>query len=332
VASSDRARSVRAAFVAIAVGATITSSSCGDFERTNPFDPAVPVTLTIQGPDSSFAQFDTLRFTVTTDPVYDHDPPEWGIGPLRRIANDGRYEVGAIELFGGRSTKMPITVRIGPRTATKVVDVTFQPVTFRARICDTDAREIAFSALGNAGVVCTVVLDKRGGLIGRNLVDAPPFPLVARALDNSVVTVGQFVRAFTTVGNGSTAVVYTYGPLADTVTVTVRQEVAGLTPQPSSCSPNGIKLTVGQNVQLSAGAPGYDGNQRLVADQAEVQRVAASVRWSVVGFTPWNAPVVPASATSDGLVTAMGEGWATVLGTTVNAGRTISVYCFVNVT
>jgi len=93
VTGSERTRIGRAAVVIAALVSGMTASSCGEFTHNNPFDPAVPVTLTIHGPDSAFSQFDTLRFTVTTDPVYDYDDVEWLISGLQKIDNNGTWYI-----------------------------------------------------------------------------------------------------------------------------------------------------------------------------------------------------------------------------------------------
>lgn len=328
MAGSDRSRIGHWFGAAAAVAAMLLANSCTDFTRTNPFDPAVPVTLTVSGPDSTFSQFDTVKFTVKTDPAYDYDPPEWSLGGLLRLDNNGTYQVRDIASYGRRATQVTISVKIGPRTATKSVIVTFQPKALRVRNCSDGTRTVTFTALGPQSAVwlCTTVVDARGGVIVQD-ADAPPYTLVARVLDSSVVKGSS--RVLEPAGNGTTQVVYTYGPVSDTVTVSVQQKARWLTIAPSGiCS--GPPLSIGQSVQMTVGAPGRDANQVPLIDQTLAQREGQDMRWQVTWYDSTKPP--PLSITPLGLITtsAAGYTWISTTSSTNPVGIQ-SLACFVEV-
>jgi hypothetical protein len=312
MAGSER-KSIRRAtlfIVALVVGIT---ASCGDFVRNNPFDPAVPVTLTIKGPDSAFAQYDTLRFTVTTDPVYDYDDVEWQSGGLQKIDNNGTYQVAAISVYNGRATTVPITVRIGTRTATKNVYIDFKPVGFSARFCGDVGRAVLLNGartaildwIGEYVDVCINSLDARGGII----TSYPSSQAQVRSLDTTVAKSGTY-GTLTAVGNGTTGVVFTYGSFVDTVTVTVRQSVGYMTATPSACVPPpaspSMTLALGDTLRLKLGAPAYDVGGTAITDPATIQQAIATATWAQYPFQG----DVPIGITSDGLVTATTRGYA----------------------
>jgi hypothetical protein len=313
MAVSELKRIGRAAFVAFAVAVGIAASSCGEYVRNNPFDPAVPVTLTIHGPDSAFAQFDTLRFTVTTDPVYDYDDVQWESGGLQKIDNNGMYQVGPTSVFGGRATTVPVTVRIGTRTATKNVYINFKPVGFSARFCGDVGRAVLLDGgrtaildwIGESVNVCANILDARGGIITTSLSPQS----AARPLDTTIVKLGTY-GTLAAVGNGTTGVVFTNGSLVDTVKVTVRQSAYRLTVTPSACMPPPFTptmvMTLGDTLRLTLGPPAYDVGGTQITDAAIIQQAVASAMW---GPDPFQGAVA-IGVTSDGLVTATTRGLA----------------------
>src|SRR5437870_5605764 len=65
---------------------------CTDFARTNPFDPAVPLTLTIVGPDTIRSALDTVRYVVRADPAVDFPEADWQTSsPMVKIGPGGTY-------------------------------------------------------------------------------------------------------------------------------------------------------------------------------------------------------------------------------------------------
>jgi hypothetical protein len=291
---------------ALALG--VTTTSCGEFVRNNPFDPAVPVKITIQGPDSAFAQFDTLRFTLTTDPVYDYAGlVEWQIGGLQRIDNNGTYQVGPIANYSGQPTRVSVTARIGSRTASKDVDIVFKPAGFAVHFCSDGSHTATFSAIGQRANLCASVLDARGGVI--STTQNPPLP--SRSLDTTVVQVDTLYASITAVGNGTTSVIFNYGSFMDSVRVTVRQAVGTLTVSPAACgskqyAPTPMPMAFGDTLRLTLGMPAYDVGGRPITDPAIVQQAIADVVWGPYPFMN----DVPIDITSDGLVTATTRGFA----------------------
>ena len=78
MAASDPVRARRVAVCVALIGAVaVADCGGGEYVHSNPFDPVVPVTLRIEGPDKTVAQFDTVRFKVVTDPVYDYGSAVW---------------------------------------------------------------------------------------------------------------------------------------------------------------------------------------------------------------------------------------------------------------
>jgi hypothetical protein len=336
VVASERTRHRRGALLAITVLLTISVSDCGEFAHTNPFDPAVPVNVTITGPDSAFAQFDTLHFALTTDPAYDYADVQWEMSGLQRIDNSGTYRVGAIENYAAKPITVTVTARVDSRTASKTVNVVFRPAVFRARNCVDDSRSLTLDALADFIFVCTAAYDRHGGFIGKN-VEIAPDQLVEQSLDTTIVKRSPSARIYTTVGNGTTSLVFKYGALADTMQVTVRQAVRGLTlVSPANCySGLGVPLSVGQQVQLSIGAPARDRNGYVVTDPVLVQRAVADMSWSLIAYRRYDGtipPIPPVSVTPEGLVTAKGDGLATLAASPSTSGSTVySVLCYVDV-
>lgn len=335
MAGSERTRFGRGALLAAALLSAMSASDCGEFAHTNPFDPAVPVTLSIAGPDSAFAQFDTVHFTVSSDPSYDYAEVIWG-GGLQRIDDKGTYRVPPIEGSAGKPFKATITVQVDSRVVTKTVDVVFRPAVFRARNCADDSRQVTVDAIGEAIIICTFAYDAHGGFIGRN-VEIAPDKLIERSLDTTIVKPSPFPRGYTSVGNGTTSLVFKYGALADTVQVTVRQVMQSLTlVSPTGCTgANPLNLAVGQQIQLSLGGPARDRNGYVIDDPVAMQRAVADMRWSLREYRRDDGtipPIPPVSVTPGGSVTAMGDGFALLVADPSTSGSTVwSVFCYLNV-
>lgn len=316
VTGSERTRIGRAAVVIAALVSGMTASSCGEFTHNNPFDPAVPVTLTVHGPDSAFSQFDTLRFTVTTDPVYDYDDVEWLISGLQKIDNNGTYQVGPIQNYSGQPARVAVSVRIGSRTASKDVNLVFKPAGASASFCrslpgnafllDT-ARSKALAWIGQSQEVCTNVVDAHGGVIStsRQLSSS------ARSLDTTVARITPVSATIVAAGNGTTGIVLTNGARVDTLMVTVRQVVTSLTVTPAACVPSSgvaMVMALGDTLRLTLGAPAYDLGRTQVTDPAIIQQAVAAATWGPYPFQG----AVPIGVTTDGLVTATTRGYAWV--------------------
>lgn len=311
---SKRARMSAAAIVALASG--ILASSCGEFVRNNPFDPAVPVKLTVQGPDSAFAQFDTLHFTLTTDPVYDYAGlVEWQISGLQKVDNNGTYQVGPIGTYSGQPARVAVSVRIGSRTASKDVNIVFKAVGTSASFCRSlpggsflldSARAKVLDWIGQSVEVCANTVDAHGGIIAT----ARQLSSSARSLDTTVATINPFGTTIVAAGNGTTGIVLTNGTRVDTLRVTVRQAVRYITVSPAACAPPpgqpGMTVALGDTVRLSLGPPAYDLGRTPITDPAIIQSAIAQAQW---GQDP-NYGGVPISVTTDGLVKATTRGYA----------------------
>ena len=305
MAGSERSGFRRGALLVAALLAAMSASNCGEFARTNPFDPAVPVTVTVTGPDSAFGQFDTLHFAFTTDPAYDHGLVEWQLSGLQKLDNNGAYRVGPIENYSGKPVTVTVKVTVDSRTGSKLVSVVFPPAGLRVRTCQTNAREVTFASLTQWVDLCVSVVDVRGGVISMNAENPPA---TARVIDPTVASTG--FRRVTAVGNGTTAVVYNFGALADTFTVTVKQVVASLTVSPTRCTGSSadppVVMNVGDTLRLALSAPAYDLWSQPVTDPATIQRAIQDARWGLV--TPSGA----ISVTPDGLVKALAPGFVRV--------------------
>jgi hypothetical protein len=54
------------------------SVACGNpYQRTNPYDPAVGVRITVQGPDSLFSSFEQGTYSAQTDPAFPDSAIHW---------------------------------------------------------------------------------------------------------------------------------------------------------------------------------------------------------------------------------------------------------------
>ncbi len=55
----------------------ILALACGDYARTNPYDAAVPVSITIAGPDTLFSLGEQGHYTAQSSPVFPDSAIEW---------------------------------------------------------------------------------------------------------------------------------------------------------------------------------------------------------------------------------------------------------------
>jgi hypothetical protein len=292
MAASDHVRARRVAItLALLCSPALVDCGGGEFVRSNPFDPVVPVSLRIEGPDKTVAQFDTVRFKVTTDPAYDHDSAVWSVtGVLEKLDENGTFRAPRIGQYSG---PVQVTATIGPRKAQATIMVTYQPASFRMRGCADSSRTIEISALDTIAQACATVYDARGGVIS---VWGIPIPIVATPLDTSIATTPNAAQV-RSVRNGTTRVVYSFNGVLDTLSVVVRQRVTSMTISPSSCSDKSLIMPLGSTLQLKVGAPAFDATGNPVTDSTEIQNAIATARWGT------NSSYV--SITSGGLVTAV---------------------------
>ena len=300
MAASDRVRTGRKAGL-VAIVCAVALVDCGDFVRTNPFDPSVPVTLRIDGPTQTVAQFDTVRFTVTTTPEYDHEPAVWSVtgGFLEKLDENGTFRAPRIGVYSGPAQ---VTARIATRSTFTSVQVTYKPASFRMFSCDDSSRTIAVSSLDATANACGTAYDAHGGVL--NTYGAPAVtPLVATSLDATTVAIGVQPTQVRSIRNGTTKVVYSWNGMTDTLAVAVRQKVATLKVTPAACGDADVRLrmTLGSTAQLSLGPEAYDSTGHPVTDTVAVQAAVSLARWySSRGLVTISA---------DGIVTSYFQGY-----------------------
>ena len=65
----------------------VASVACGDpYLRTNPYDPAFDVTITVQGPDTIFSSFEQATYTAQTTPSFPDSAIHWTVAEARTDA------------------------------------------------------------------------------------------------------------------------------------------------------------------------------------------------------------------------------------------------------
>jgi hypothetical protein len=67
---------IHAAIAAMPLAAA--ALACGDYAHTNPYDPAVPVTIVISGPDTLFSYEQVAYYTAATMPAFADTALRWG--------------------------------------------------------------------------------------------------------------------------------------------------------------------------------------------------------------------------------------------------------------
>jgi hypothetical protein len=133
--------------------------------------------------------------------------------------------------------------------------------------------------------VCTTLLDRRSITVN------DPSPASAVIRDQSVVRfVGTGLSLLNAYGIGSTYVVFTRAGLTDSILVNARQDPASFAVEPASCRTGaGVRIAVGESLQISVLPPVRDANLNVFTDPAAIQAAIASVRWRVV--SPLDATV-----------------------------------------
>ena len=193
--------------LATLVASSVASSlACGDYARTNPYDPEADVTITITGPDTAWSLLETLHYTATVSPlarrgttiVWDTD--DVSQLPLR---GEGTYQTQA----PGNAN---VVVRVGRHEARYGVAIIQRPVSVFFR-CATGNCRVLITRLGQER---TVVVDQYDRL-GTELQAGQPFatvsyvvrdPAVAEIIGGSASPQSVQVRAL---GEGSTYLVAT---------------------------------------------------------------------------------------------------------------------------
>lgn len=101
--------------VLIFAAASLTVAlACGDLAHTNPYDPAVPVTIVISGPDSLFSFGEQATYTAQVTPAFPDTAIEWATADTALLRPTGPATFQLIGVPGGPP--------LWPATATTTVD------------------------------------------------------------------------------------------------------------------------------------------------------------------------------------------------------------------
>jgi hypothetical protein len=169
---------------------------------------------------------------------------------------------------------------------------------------------VTFTALKSETWLCYSVFDRRGGIITKD-ADKAPHALAMRVLDPKVVKQGSSARSITSEGNGTTNVEFSYGPAVDTVRFTIRQELRFLSVYPA-CDLNvgTVRMSIGESIQVRAGAPGFDANRQPMADTSYAHDAGQGLTWRLGQWgVPFFQTTIPISVSSTGWVQAIAPGW-----------------------
>jgi hypothetical protein len=148
----------RAGLLRSAIIAAAAVSCEAPYVRTNPYDPNVPVTITITGPDTLFSAFEVGTYTATTTPAFPDSALAWpGVGDPGRstgLQNTGpplwpatatvrvQAAIGAIDTTVAHAAGNSIivqTIQLYRHTADKSVVVTQRLVRIPLRCPDVHA-------------------------------------------------------------------------------------------------------------------------------------------------------------------------------------------------
>lgn len=106
----------RAVPVLVFVAATLAVAlACGDLAHTNPYDPAVPVTIIITGPDTLFSFGEQATYTAVVTPSFPDTAIEWATADTALFRPTGASTFQLLGVPGGPP--------VWPATATTTVDV-----------------------------------------------------------------------------------------------------------------------------------------------------------------------------------------------------------------
>ena len=312
----------------VAALAVVMGTACSEYPRTNPFDPQATVALTLAGPDSATSIGDTVAFEVRSaqgEPL--GTLARWEVPAfLTHVDGRGRFVVNA-SLKVVRTTGT-VTATINQNVVSKPFVLSQKPVRITARDCSgrpvvtfTALASSSFGAGLGAQPLCVALIDNRGNVV------PDVAGLSATIRDTRVV---QFVSSNLLLVNayavGSTYIVYSRGDLVDSILVNVRQDPVSFGMFPTACSSSfGLKMSVGESVQLSPTTPILDANGNVVTNTAAVQSVLVSLGWA----TDFSRGL---SVTSSGLVTALATGNGSVYAG-VPQGTTLRpvAYCRISV-
>jgi hypothetical protein len=138
VTTRPRRAALRLAPVRLAT-ATLAAATiaCGEYARTNPYDPETKVTFTIVGPDTAWSLLQTLEFTASISPSLPGLEVEWASDDPTLLASRGG---GTYQTTGTGVTT--VIVRVGRHEGTHTVTIRQRPeqVFFRCAVPPCSSR------------------------------------------------------------------------------------------------------------------------------------------------------------------------------------------------
>jgi hypothetical protein len=230
--------------------ALLLSFACGEpFMRTNPYDPNVPVTITMQGPDTIFNSFEQVFYPAQADPP---DFPDTAFlyqssNPIYLEAAPGSFFVLNAPLYPA-SISVPVTVGVGAidtqppaggangaaahvivfrHSVTKTIVISQRIKNIALRCPDTHTCDPM--PVGGTWSVWVDVTDSLGhqaqAYFSPTANSASGTPLVTYSVRDStiasVVPLGTRVGTVTALKTGTTWILGTRGPLVDSMQLVV---------------------------------------------------------------------------------------------------------------
>jgi hypothetical protein len=231
--------------VAVAGAALAAAIACGDYAHTNLYDPAVPVTIVIAGPDTLFSNEELAYYTAQITPSFPDSAISWGgatpIGGTDSAAfitnYPPLYPLTATAVvsasLGQQDTVVAIDGSALPtfvwrHSASKNVVITQRVVRIQLRCPDTHACDTL--SAGSAWSVWVDGFDAIGQEIW-SLKSATANPLTGPAIATfavrdttiaSVAPVGIRAANVTALRTGTTWIVASRGPLLDSLQLVVQ--------------------------------------------------------------------------------------------------------------
>ena len=205
------------------IGALMLLASCGEYVRTNPYDPLVPVDVAILGVDTVVSLGPTVPYTYKATPDLPGAIPEWSSSAPGTLQALGTAP-GVFRAYHNGSAVISVTVGPHVQSKTVIVQQRFDRFIF-------DCRQF----LGQ-DPICGLSLEANGGSAGFPIVAAdagrsfmaPPVPMPSPFLvvsRNAAVAGAQLdgnTRVLLTArARGLTYIVLFSGTAADSIAMTV---------------------------------------------------------------------------------------------------------------
>lgn len=229
----------------VAALALAGAASCGNpYQRTNPYDDKVPVTITISGPDTLFSAYEHGTYTATTDPALPDSAVHWKIngfvgGRTADLANavpplwPATFTAAMVAVVGTIDTTISLnSITIPTNTwrheGVKYVVLTQRVTHIALRCPDTHACDTL--AAGGTWSVWVDGLDALNQKI-LSLTSATANPSTGTAIATfaardpsiaAVTPVGIRAASVTALRSGSTWIIATRGTLLDSLQLAVR--------------------------------------------------------------------------------------------------------------